>query len=264
MGLTPKKHDAPQGHAAALLAAAPTICLLTGAGLSTDSGIPDFRGPQGLWTKNPQAARMFDINAYVQDPDLRVTAWQNRRDHPAWTAQPNPAHMALAELEAHGRVRAVITQNIDGLHQAAGSGQRAPVVEVHGSLRRTICLGCGDTRDMRETLRRLDAGEVDPKCLQCSGLLKSDTISFGQGLDPQTWGQAQRFSREAQVLWVLGTSLQVNPVASLVPMAWQTGVRIIINNAEATPYDDIADVVIREPLRESVPALVQATLENST
>lgn len=239
-----------------LVAGARLISVLTGAGMSTASGIPDFRGPQGLWTKDPKASRMFDIDAYVADRDLRVLAWRNRREHPAWTAQPNAAHRAIANLESQGRIRATITQNIDGLHQAAGSGQRAPVWEVHGTLHNTVCLDCGDRRPMRDTIARLDAGEEDPPCLACGGMLKSDTISFGQSLDARVLDQAMRAAREGEVFLAAGTSLQVNPVASLVPMAWQYGARVIICNAEPTPYDSVAEVVVRGPLEETLPVIV--------
>lgn len=243
-------------RAKSLVQSARLVTILTGAGMSTASGIPDFRGPQGLWTKDPKAARMFDIDAYVADRDIRVLAWRNRRDHPAWTAQPNAAHFAIAAFEQLGRVRAVVTQNIDGLHQAAGSGVRAPVLEVHGTLRNTVCLDCGDRRSMQETLERLLDGEDDPPCLACGGMLKSDTISFGQQLDAQVLDEAVRSAREAGVLIAAGTSLQVNPIASLVPMAWQAGSRVIICNAEPTPYDSLADVIVRDPLEVALPQIM--------
>lgn len=240
-------------RAGELVSQARLVTVLTGAGVSTASGIPDFRGPQGLWTKDPKAARMFDIDAYVADRDIRVLAWRNRRDHPAWTATPNAAHRAIVDLEKQGRLRAVITQNIDGLHQAAGNGQFAAVLEVHGSIRNTICLQCGQRRPMTETLARLESGEEDPECLACGGMLKSDTISFGQQLDAQVLDEAMRAARESDVLVAAGTSLQVNPVASLVPMAWQAGARVVICNAEPTPYDSIAEVVVRDPLERALP-----------
>ena len=238
-----------------VVAQARLVTVLTGAGVSTASGIPDFRGPQGLWTKDPKAARMFDIDAYVADRDIRVLAWANRRDHPVWTAQPNAAHQAIAEWERQGRVRAVITQNIDGLHQAAGSGTSAPVFEVHGTIHNTVCLECADRRPMLETLARLEAGEDDPPCLSCGGMMKSDTISFGQQLDAHVLDQAMRAARDGDVLLAAGTSLQVNPIASLVPMAWQAGARVVICNADPTPYDSVAHVCVREPLQEALPRI---------
>jgi NAD-dependent deacetylase len=242
-----------------LAESASTITVLTGAGVSTASGIPDFRGPNGLWTKDPQASRMFDIDAYIADRDLRVRAWQNRRDHPAWTAQPNAAHHAIADLETQGRLRALITQNIDELHQLAGNGTRTHVLEVHGSLRRTVCLDCADRQPMARTLERLQHGEEDPECLACGGMLKSDTISFGQSLDAAVLDAAMRAARECEVFIAAGTSLQVNPVASLVPMAWQAGARVIICNADPTPFDDIAEAIVREPLEDCLPFILTAS-----
>jgi len=199
---------------------------------------------------------MFDIDAYISDRDLRVRAWQNRRDHPAWTAQPNAAHRAIADLEAQGRLRALITQNIDELHQLAGNGTRSQVLEVHGSLRRTVCLDCADRQPMTRTLERLQHGEEDPECLACGGMLKSDTISFGQSLDAAVLDAAMRAARECEVFIAAGTSLQVNPVVSLVPMAWQAGARVIICNADPTPFDDIAEAIVREPLEECLPFIL--------
>lgn len=242
-------------RAQSVVQGARSITVLTGAGVSTASGIPDFRGPQGLWTQDPKASRMFDIDAYVADRDIRVLAWQNRREHPAWTAQPNAAHYAIVELERQGRLRAVITQNIDGLHQAAGSGVSAPVLEVHGTIRNTVCLDCGERLPMTQTLVRLEAGEDDPPCMACGGMLKSDTISFGQQLDERVLDEAMRAARHAEVLIAAGTSLQVNPIASLVPIAWQAGARIIICNAQETPYDNLAEVIVRDPLEEALPQI---------
>src|SRR6266508_1228880 len=165
--------------AAALVRAAERVTVLTGAGISTDSGIPDFRGPNGVWTRNPAAEKAANIETYLRDPELRRTAWLNRLDHRMWTAEPNDGHRAIVELERQRRLVAVITQNIDELHQAAGNAPEK-VIEVHGTARRTMCWTCGDRRPMAETLGRVRAGEADPPCLVCGGILKSDTISFGQ------------------------------------------------------------------------------------
>lgn len=224
--------------------------------MSTASGIPDFRGPQGLWTRDPAAARMFDIEAYVSDPEVRRIAWRNRRDHPAWSAQPNAAHHALVDLEAQGRLVAICTQNIDGLHQAAGSGRNAPVIELHGTLLDTVCLDCGERRPMPETLARVDAGEADPPCLACGGMLKSDTISFGQSLDPGVLAAATRAAAAADVLLAVGTSLQVHPAAGLVDIAHRSGAAVVIANAERTPYDAVAAAIVRDPLEECLPGLI--------
>src|ERR1051326_8137391 len=155
------------------------VVALTGAGISTDSEIPDFRGPQDLWTKNPAAEKMSDIRYYVADREVRKASWQARLAHPAWTAQPNADHSALVELKRRRKLHALITQNIDRLHQRAGNGPER-VIEVHGTMHKVVCLNCGWKGPMRETLDRVRAGEEDPPCRLCNGILKSDTISFGQ------------------------------------------------------------------------------------
>jgi NAD-dependent deacetylase len=157
------------------------ICVLTGAGISTDSGIPDFRGPQGLWTRDPEAEKLSTLQYYVADADVRRRAWQARSNHP-WHAPPNAAHVALVDLERQDRLLALVTQNIDGLHQAAGSSP-GRVLEVHGTVHEVECLSCHDRTTMRSALDRVDAGEPDPACLRCGGILKSATISFGQEMD---------------------------------------------------------------------------------
>lgn len=234
------------------------VTVLTGAGVSTASGIPDFRGPQGVWTQDPAAARMFDINVYRADPAVRVAAWRNRGEHPAWTAQPNAAHYALAELERQGRVRALITQNIDELHQQAGSGVAAPLLEVHGSIKRFVCLSCADRGPMAQALDRVVAGEEDPACLKCGGILKSDTISFGQALDPAVLNAAVDAAVECEVFLAVGSSLQVQPVAGLVEMAHRSGAAVVIVNAEATPYDGLAAALVREPIEHVLPRMLSA------
>src|SRR5690242_6829391 len=181
------------------------VVALTGAGISTDSGIPDFRGPQGLWTRDPKAERLSSIECYVSDPDVRKASWKSRLAHPAWTARPNIGHLALAALERRGKLHAVITQNIDGLHQMAGnSGEK--VIEVHGTLRSVTCLTCGSTGPMQDTLERVRAGEDDPSCHQCGGILKSATISFGQPLVPEVIERAMRCAKEADVFLAVGTT----------------------------------------------------------
>jgi NAD-dependent deacetylase len=241
----------------AWLAAARRVVALTGAGISTDSGIPDFRGPNGVWTRDPQAARMFTLDAYVADPQVRRRAWLGRRDHAAWSARPNPGHRALVELERAGTLDAVVTQNIDGLHQRAGLPPDR-VIELHGTLYEVECLGCGDRGPMSAALDRVAAGEEDPDCRACGGILKAATISFGQSLDPETLRRAAAAAARADLLLALGTSLTVHPAAGLVELAAERGARILIINAEPTPYDPIADAVLREPIGEMLPALVSA------
>lgn len=231
--------------------------VLTGAGISTDSGIPDFRGPNGVWTRDPAAQRMFTLQAYVADPALRARAWRSRLEHPAWDALPNDGHRALVDLERRGLLHTLVTQNIDGLHQRAGSDP-AKVVEMHGTLYAVECLGCGARAPMTSALDRVRLGEEDPACLGCGGILKSATVSFGQSLDPANVVRAQRAAVECDVFLAVGTSLTVHPVAALAPLAKEAGVRLVIVNAEPTPYDGIADEVVREPISEVLARVVAA------
>jgi NAD-dependent deacetylase len=217
---------------------------LTGAGVSTESGIPDFRGPNGIWTRDPASERLSNIGYYIANPEIRRESWRRRLDHPAWGARPNAAHRALAALEAAGRLELLVTQNIDGLHLAAGSSAER-LVEIHGTIRETACLGCGDRRPMRETLARVGAGEADPPCERCGGILKSATVSFGQNLDPRLLARAEAAAATADVFLAIGTSLTVYPVARLPEIALDGGARLVIVNAEPTPLDELAHAVIR-------------------
>jgi NAD-dependent deacetylase len=230
------------------------IVALTGAGISTESGIPDFRGPQGVWTKNPKAERLSDIRYYMSDPEVRRLAWQSRLEHPAWHAAPNAGHRALVELERRGTLRAVVTQNIDGLHQLAGHAPET-VIEVHGTMRDVRCMACEWRGPMGPVLDRVRAGEDDPPCERCGGILKSATISFGQSLEPDVIARAMRAAERADLLIAIGTSLQVYPVAGAVPLAKSSGARAVIVNAEPTPFDEIADAVLREPIGEILPRI---------
>lgn len=242
-------------HASRLVARASAVMVLTGAGISTESGIPDFRGPHGVWTKNPGAERTATLEHYLSDPDVRRQAWRNRLDSPAWSAVPNAAHHALVELERRGVLVALVTQNIDELHQRAGSNP-ALVVELHGTMWSAVCWDCGDRQAMAGVLERVGAGEDDPACLRCGGILKSATISFGQDLDPSVLARAEEAARSCELLLALGTSLSVYPAAALVPLAKRGGAGVIIANAQETPYDDIADAVLRGSLGQVVPQLL--------
>lgn len=238
-----------------LIDGASRVTALTGAGISTDSGIPDFRGPQGVWTKNPRAERTATIQHYLADPEVRREAWQNRLQSPAWAAQPNAGHQALVKLEQHGRLRAVVTQNIDELHQLAGNSPEL-VIEVHGTMRRVMCWECGERAPMEKALARVRAGEDDPHCRSCGGILKSDTISFGQSLDPHVLAAAEAAVLDSDLLLAIGSTLQVHPAAGLVPLAKRSGSALIIINADPTPYDPIADAVLRGSISEVLPLLV--------
>ena len=239
-------HDL-RGEARRLVDAARRIVVLTGAGISTESGIPDFRGPRGVWTKNPAAEKQSTIQHYLADADVRRAAWRSRLDSPAWTAEPNAGHRAVVALERRGKLLALVTQNIDELHQRAGSSPDK-VVEVHGSMRRVMCWECGRRAPMDEALARVRAGESDPHCLVCGGILKSDTISFGQALVPEVIDRAMTVAAEADLLIAVGTTLQVMPVAGMVPIAAHAGARVVIVNDQPTAMDDLAAVVIREPI----------------
>jgi NAD-dependent deacetylase len=230
------------------------IVVLTGAGISTDSGIPDFRGPQGVWTTNPKAERLSNIHYYMMDPEVRKLSWQSRLAHPAWRATPNAGHHALVDLERRGKLLGLVTQNIDGLHQRAGNVPDR-VIEVHGTMHDVVCMQCGWRGPMQQTLARVRAGEEDPPCQECSGILKSATISFGQQLVPQVIARATRAAANADLFMAVGTTLQVYPVASLLPIAKKAGATIVIANAEPTPMDDLADAVIAGPLGEVLPLI---------
>jgi NAD-dependent deacetylase len=238
-----------------LLAAPRKVTVLTGAGISTDSGIPDFRGPQGVWTRDPAAEKTSTLSHYLEDPDVRRRAWLNRLTSPAWEARPNRGHEALVELERQERLVALVTQNIDELHQQAGISAEK-VVELHGTMRRVVCWSCGEEGPMQQTLERVSAGEEDPSCTSCGGILKSATISFGQSLDPQVLDRAERAARRCDTLLAVGSSLVVYPAAGLVPLAKRAGAALVIVNAEETPYDVIADVVLRGSISEILPSII--------
>ena len=235
--------------------AAERVVVLTGAGISTDSGIPDFRGPQGLWTRNPLAEKMSNIHYYLADREVRKLAWQNRMASPAWTAKPNAGHLALVHLEKREKLHALITQNIDELHQQAGNSPDK-VIEVHGSMRRFMCWGCGMRGPMQLVLERVRAGEEDPACRDCGGILKSDTISFGQQLVPEVIDRAMQVAGEADLFVAVGSTLQVYPVAGAVDIARQAGAKVIIVNAQPTAFDDVADAVFPGSISEILPAIL--------
>ena len=239
------------------LAEAERAVVLTGAGVSTESGIPDFRGPDGIWTRDPRAERLSNIGYYLADPSIRREAWRRRLEHPAWGAQPNAAHRALAALDAAGRIALLVTQNIDGLHLLAGSAPER-TIEIHGSIRETACLTCGDRRPMAETLERVRAGDPDPACEVCGGILKSATVSFGQNLDSADLARAEQASDDADLFLAVGTSLTVYPVAALPERALAGGGRLVIVNAEPTPLDRRASAVLHGSAGEILAALASA------
>ena len=229
--------------------------VLTGAGISTESGIPDFRGPQGVWTKDPGAEMRATIQYYMANREARVAAWKNRRNSPLSGAEPNSGHFALAELERKGKLHTLVTQNVDSLHLKAGNSL-ARMIEIHGTVRDFMCMGCGERGAIERVMARVDAGEDDPPCRTCGGILKSATISFGQGLVPEDLERAQMAAATADVFLAIGTSLVVTPVAYLPQYALQNGAKLVIMTAEETPYDRAADAIIRGQIGEVLPRLV--------
>jgi NAD-dependent deacetylase len=242
---------------ARLLADAGRIVVLSGAGISTDSGIPDYRGPNGLWTKNPLAEKTSTLSHYLSDPSVRQFAWQTRVNSPAWAAEPNAGHLALVDLERKGNLHALVTQNIDELHQRAGSDPDK-VVEVHGTMRRYHCWTCHDEGPMEVMLDRVRAGENDPSCLLCGGVVKSATISFGQSLVPEVIARALQAAEEADVLLAVGTSLKVYPVKNMIPRARAAGATVVIVNGEPTAMDHLAQHVLTGSASELLPAICGA------
>lgn len=238
-----------------LLTAAERVVVLTGAGISTDSRIPDFRGPQGVWTKNPAAEKQATLQNYVADQEIRKQAWRTRLDSPMWAAEPNPGHFALLGLERARKLHLLITQNVDGLHHEAGSdGER--IVEVHGAAREVVCLGCTYRVPMQEALNRVRLGEDDPECPDCGGILKSATISFGQNLVMEDLARAQAAAETCDLLLAVGSTLAVYPIANVVPVAKRHGARVVIVNGSATEMDGLADVVVQGSISEILPLLL--------
>ncbi|MFJ4466033.1 SIR2 family NAD-dependent protein deacylase [Streptomyces sp. NPDC089424] len=234
----------------------PLVALLSGAGISTDSGIPDYRGPNGLWRRDPEAEKLVTYEYYMGDPEIRRRSWQMRRRAEALTSGPNAAHLAVAALEKSGIPVPVITQNVDGLHQLAGMPARK-VLELHGSARGVVCTGCHARGSMADALARVEAGEDDPPCRECGGILKSATVMFGERLDPVVLGEAVAITKACQVFLAVGSSLQVQPAAGLAGVAADHGARLVIVNAEPTPYDERADEVVREPIGTALPRLLR-------
>jgi len=250
-------------RARALLEQARRVVVLTGAGISTDSGIQDFRGPQGLWTKNPEAEKMATLQNYVADPELRKRSWQNRMTSPMWDSKPNAGHRALVDLERGGRLDTLVTQNIDGLHHAAGTDPDR-IVEIHGTAREVVCLSCGDRQPNEPVHARVRAGEVDPSCLvpgpdgvACGGILKSATISFGQSLVPEDLMRAEVAAEQCDLLLAVGSTLAVFPAAGMVPIAVRHGAVVVILNGGETEMDELADVVVHGSIGECLPAMVE-------
>jgi NAD-dependent deacetylase len=254
-------------RAAALLAVASSIVVLTGAGISTDAGIPDFRGPNGVWTRNPGAERMATLRHYLEDAEVRRAAWRSRLESPVWDAVPTPAHVALVALERQGRLHTLVTQNTDGLHRLAGTSPER-LVEIHGTAHECVCWSCGDRLPTRVVLARVRSGEEDPHCERpagdsgrvedglCGGILKTATVSFGQSLDWDDLERAQLAATECDLLLAVGTTLEVQPIAGVVPLARHLGKAVVIVNGSPTACDNLADAAVRGSISEVIPQLV--------
>src|SRR5712692_10350466 len=238
------------------VSAAERVVALTGAGISTDSGIPDFRGPQGVWTRSPEAEKMATLENYLADREVRKRAWRNRLDTPHLGAEPNAGHHALVALERRGKLDTLITQNVDGLHIKAGASPQR-VIEIHGHTREVVCLECGERAAMERALARVRAGEDDPPCRSCGGILKAATISFGQALVADVIDRAFEAARGCDLILAVGTKLSVYPIAGVVPVAKEAGARVVILNSEPTEMDGLADVVVRGPISAILPRLVE-------
>ncbi len=244
------------GAARAVIRAAHRVVVLTGAGISTDSGIPDFRGPEGLWTKNPEAEKTATLSSYVADAGLRRRNWQRLAEGSMWEGkEPNPGHRALVELERQGKLDTLITQNVDGLHRVAGTSEER-LVEIHGTTSKVRCLDCGDTAPMEYALERVRAGEEDPPCRICGGILKSATISFGQNLVMADLHRSEQAALSCDALLAVGSTLTVYPIANVVPLAHQSGASVVIVNAEPTPFDGLAAAVVPASISEALPLIV--------
>mgnify|MGYP000956428444 CR=1 FL=1 len=240
---------------AGFLRDAKSVVILTGAGISTESGIPDFRGPQGVWTKDPEAERRANIQYYMANREARVASWKGRRNNAFADARPNAGHFALAELERKGKLELLVTQNIDSLHIQAGNSLER-LIEIHGTVRDFMCMGCGERGPIERVLARVDAGEEDPPCRSCGGILKSATISFGQSLVASDLERAGEAASNCDLFLAIGTSLGVYPAAYLPQYALQNGARLVIMNAQETPYDRYAAAILRGPIGEVLPEVV--------
>jgi NAD-dependent deacetylase len=244
---------------AAWAAAAKDGVAFTGAGISTESGISDFRGPGGFWERNDQ--RKFTIQNYVRDPEHRKERWRmavDRRSFVRMDVKPNAGHIALAELEELGVIRGVITQNVDALHKEAGS---RTVVELHGNSKTIVCLSCDASWPTAEVIARVEAGDEDPHCTECGGIIKTATISFGQNLPQDAIELAHELSSTADFFLVVGSSLIVYPAAAYPGVAKQAGAKLVIINREPTDQDTIADAVIHADAGPTLSAIVELVRE---
>lgn len=252
---TSRKTNEQIARLAGLIETSRVMVVFCGAGMSTESGIPDFRSPGGIWTQyNPEE---FTYQKFISSAETRRKSWERFRLSGIFNAKPNPAHYALADLERMGKLHCIITQNIDGLHQKAGSSDER-VIEIHGTDHWVVCLDCEARYPSADILRRLDAGEEIPACERCGGMLKTATISFGQAMPQKEMADAERWAAMADLFIVVGSSLVVFPAAQLPLIAAQNGARLVIINLEKTPMDSYATEVVREKAGEFLPQVVAA------
>jgi NAD-dependent deacetylase len=238
------------------------LVVFTGAGLSTESGIPDFRSPGGVWSRYHPAD--FDFQNFLASEASRERYWQMATEMygAIRAAEPNAAHRAVYELDRWGKLAAVITQNIDGLHERAGHSPEK-VIELHGTALHVTCLQCGKRYEREGIQQRLQRGVKAPTCDHCGGPLKPATISFGQAMPDRETREAYRLASRADLFLVIGSSLVVQPAASLPLAAKRGGARLVIINRDPTPYDDLADLVIPGSAGEILTAVVEAAKKGS-
>src|SRR5262245_37363696 len=238
-------------QAVEMIAKSNRVVGFTGAGIPTESGVPDFRSPNGIWANN----RIIEYQEFISSRAGRIESWRQKvamrpemRD-----AQPNAGHLAFAELERRGTLRAMITQNIDGLHQRAGCKN---VIEVNGTTVEAVCLTCGDRISMDEAVGRVEAGDPAPECDHCGGLLKPATVSFGQAMPAREMDLAVEACHDCDVFLAVGSSLVVYPAAALPELAKRNGAALVIINRMATQKDGIAGLVIYDELGQKMPRLI--------
>lgn len=243
---------------AALIAEAKRIVAFTGAGLSTESGIPDFRSPGGIWERYDPSD--FEYHKIVSSERARMSYWKMSTEFYATMrdARPNPAHLALKDMEDMGKLSAIVTQNIDNLHQKAGSSPEK-IIELHGTAFSVSCLSCERSYDRDAIEERLAAGDHLPACDHCKGILKPATISFGQAMPQEALGSSFRHAGECDLCLVLGSSLVVYPAASVPERAFQSGARLLIINRDSTHLDGQADLVIHESVGKALPLMVESS-----
>jgi len=238
-----------------MIVASQCMVVFTGAGISTESGIPDFRGPDGIWTKVDPS--QFTFQRYLNDAEMRRQIWETFLVGGRWPqAEPNAAHIAIAELERLGKLDCLITQNVDSLHLAAGNSEDL-ILELHGASRYVKCIDCGKRFSREQALPIVEKDKVNPKCDACGGLLKSGTVAFGEPMPARETREAERRARSCDLFLVIGSSLVVYPAAFMPVYALQAGARVVVINLEPTPVDDRAHAVIHGKAGELMPLIME-------